>query len=119
MGLSERQRDLLEAQAAGARSQEAERRHCESTGAAAASGTALSREEGEQQRLPGSTGLRAGDNSAAGNQQGGDRETPPPPPGPVPREQPPPLPRETTGYITARGEEETTNSQITRDGREA
>ena len=97
------------------------RRHCESTGAAAASGTALSGEGGEQQRLPGSTGLRAGDNRAADNQQGGSQETPPPPPGLVAREQqpPPPLPKETTEYITARGKEGTTNSLILRDGREA
>ena len=86
-------------------------------------GTVLSGEEEEQQRLPGSTGLRAGDNRVADNQQGGSQETPPPPPPPglVAREQPPPppLPKETTEYITARGKEGTTNSLILRDGREA
>ena len=97
------------------------KRHCESTGAAAASGTALSGEGGEQQRLPGSTRLRAGDNRVADNQQEGSRETPPPPPGLVPWEQPTPpmLPRETTEYITTRDKEEASNRQIRRDGREA
>ena len=98
-----------------------ERKHCESTGAAAASGTELSGEEEEQLRLLGSTGLRAGDNRAADNQQGESWETPQPPPGLVPREQPAPplLPRETTEYITTRGKEEATSHQIRRDGREA
>ena len=95
------------------------RRHCESTGAAAVSGTALSGEGGEQQRLPGSTGLRAGDNRAATKQPGERRGTPPPPPGLAPREQPL-LPRETMGYNTAeRGKEEATNSLVLRDGGEA
>ena len=82
-----------------------ERKHCESTGAAAASGTELSGEEEEQLRLLGSTGLRAGDNRAADNQQGESWETPQPPPGLVPREQPAPplLLRETTEYTTAGG----------------
>ena len=86
------------------------------------SGTALSGEGEEQQRLPRSTGLRAGDDRAATKQPRRSRETPPPPLGLVPREQPPlpPLPRETTEYITAgRGKEEATNSLILRDGREA
>ena len=81
----------------------------------------LSGEGEEQQRLPRSTGLRAGDDRAATKQPGGSRETPPLPPGLAPREQPPlPLPRETTEYITAgRGKEEATNSLVLRDGREA
>ena len=85
-----------------------------------ASGTALSGEGGEQQRLPKSTRLRAGDDRAATQQSGGSWETPPLPLGQALREQPPPLPRETTEYITAgRGKEEATNSLILRDGREA
>ena len=89
--------------------------------AAAASGTVRSGGEEEQQRLPGSTGLRTRDNRAADNQPGESRETPLLPPGLVPQEQPMPplLPRETTEYITARGKEEATNRQIRRDGREA
>ena len=80
-------------------------------------GTALSGEGEEQQRLPRSIGLRAGDDRAATKQPGGSRETPPP--GLALREQPPPLPRETTEYITAgRGKEEATNSLVLRNGRE-
>ena len=98
------------------------RRHHESTGAAAASGTALSGEGGGQQRLPGSTRLRAGDERVATKQPGGSRGSLPLPPGLAPREQPPPplLPRETTEYITTgRGKEGATNSLILGDGREA
>ena len=93
-----------------------------STGAAAASGTALSREGEEQQRLPRSTGLRAGDDRAATKEPGESQETLPPPTGLAPREQPPspPLPRETTGYIPAgRSKEGVTVSLVPRDGREA
>ena len=112
LGTTHRAEGPARSPSSGVRSQEAERRHSESTGAG---------EEGEQQRLLGSTGLRAGDNRVATNQPGGSRGTLLPPLGLVPREQPPlpPLPRETTEYITAGGKEEATNSLILRDGREA
>ena len=84
-----------------------EREGRESTRAAAANWTAPSGEEEEQKRLPESAGLRTGDAKAADNREGESQELPQPPPGLAPREQqaPPPLPRRTTGYTTARGEE--------------
>ena len=97
------------------------RRHHESTGAAA-SGTALSGEGGGQQRLPGSTRLRAGDERVATKQPGGSRGATAAATGLTPQEQLPPLPlpRETTEYITTRrGKEGATNSLILVDGREA
>ena len=87
------------------------------------SGTALSGEGDEQQRLPRNAGLRAGDNRAVTKQPGGSWETPPQPPGPVLQKQPPPpppLPRETTGYIPARrSKEEVAVSLVPRNGGEA
>ena len=107
MGSSESRSGPARSPSSGVRSQEAEREGRESTRAAEASRTALSGEEEEQKRLPESTGLRTGDTRAADNREGESRELPLPPPGLAPQEQqaPPPLPRETTEYTTARGQE--------------
>ena len=107
MGSSENSSEPTRSPSSGVRSQEAERESRESTGAAAASRTALSGEEEEQKRLSESPGLRAGDTREVDNQEGESREPPPLPPGSEPREQqaPPPPQKETTGYTTARGEE--------------
>ena len=107
MGYSENSIEPTRSPSSGVRSQEAERESRESTGAAAASRTALSGEEEEQKRLPESTGLRAGDTRAVDNQEGERREPPPLPPSSELREQQAPtLPqKETMGYTTARGKE--------------
>ena len=85
MGLSENRSGPARSPRSRIRSQEAEGGNRESTGAAAASGTALSKGREEQKKPSESTGLRAGNTRAADNKQGGSQEQPPSPPRPAPR----------------------------------